>query len=140
MSILTQLLIAYLLQSKYFFYSFSDFMWWNFKVIVYQSSKFTTNTLAPNDPMIRNGHIKITTFENTQRFHRTWLGRKWETASEEVIHLSMQVHLSLRTVTICCATKIIVRNEMWQSKNSSVFCCALNNLKTSHVIDIIILI
>ena len=29
---------------------------------------------------------------------------------------------------------------MWQSKNSEVFHCTLNNLKTSHVIGIILLI
>ena len=77
--------------------------------------------------------IKIATFENIQTFHRTWLGRKWETGSNEIIQNKITFHC---TVPICCATKIIVRSEKWQSKNSAVFPYTLNNLRTSHVIDI----
>ena len=36
--------------------------------------------------------------------------------------------------------EIIVHNEMWQSKNSAIFRCTINNLKTSLVKDIIFLV
>ena len=32
--------------------------------------------------------------------------------------------------------EIIVHNEMWQSKNSAIFHCTINNLKTGLVKDI----
>ena len=55
-------------------------------------------------------------------------------------HIPETIVSILENVVALLHYKIIVHNEMWQSKNSAVFRCAFNDLKTSCVIDIILLI
>ena len=78
---------------------------------------------------------KLSATMEKQRYQKVFFNYKYID-----FHIPETIVSVLENLAALLHYEITVHNKMWQSENSAVFRCALNNLKTSQVIDIILLI
>ena len=80
-----------------------------------------------------NQELSATT--EKQRYQKVFFNYKYID-----FHIPETIVSVLENLAALLHYEITVHNKMWQSENSAVFRRALDNLKTSRVIDIILLI